>query len=144
MLFRSPSTNEPKNEKLRISAEEKEEAKRALDAEKEIADVAVLITQDISTPVAKQIANAMIPYIATREGTVESKLALFDTTVTAIVETVCPGMANLYNDRPDPRVTHHANHFLSHFKLGKYVMRNYRSEERRVGKECRSRWSPYH
>ena len=26
-----------------------------------------------------------------------------------------------------------------------YVMRTYgRSEERRVGKECRSRWSPYH
>ena len=23
-------------------------------------------------------------------------------------------------------------------------MRKYRSEERRVGKECRSRWSPYH
>ena len=23
-------------------------------------------------------------------------------------------------------------------------VRNYRSEERRVGKECRSRWSPYH
>ena len=22
--------------------------------------------------------------------------------------------------------------------------RRYRSEERRVGKECRSRWSPYH
>ena len=28
----------------------------------------------------------------------------------------------------------------------KYVGRRYsfRSEERRVGKECRSRWSPYH
>ena len=28
----------------------------------------------------------------------------------------------------------------------KYVLdlRNFRSEERRVGKECRSRWSPYH
>ena len=26
------------------------------------------------------------------------------------------------------------------FKVGRYV----RSEERRVGKECRSRWSPYH
>src|SRR3989441_7704542 len=25
-----------------------------------------------------------------------------------------------------------------------YVMRDLRSEERRVGKECRSRWSPYH
>src|SRR2546426_10665285 len=25
-----------------------------------------------------------------------------------------------------------------------YRLGNYRSEERRVGKECRSRWSPYH
>src|ERR1051326_1838748 len=25
-----------------------------------------------------------------------------------------------------------------------YVFKNGRSEERRVGKECRSRWSPYH
>ena len=24
------------------------------------------------------------------------------------------------------------------------LLANYRSEERRVGKECRSRWSPYH
>ena len=31
-------------------------------------------------------------------------------------------------------------------ELGVYVipMPFYRSEERRVGKECRSRWSPYH
>ena len=27
---------------------------------------------------------------------------------------------------------------------GKLNVRNNRSEERRVGKECRSRWSPYH
>ena len=26
----------------------------------------------------------------------------------------------------------------------KKIGRKYRSEERRVGKECRSRWSPYH
>ena len=25
-----------------------------------------------------------------------------------------------------------------------HVVEDYRSEERRVGKECRSRWSPYH
>ena len=25
-----------------------------------------------------------------------------------------------------------------------FVRKLYRSEERRVGKECRSRWSPYH
>ena len=24
------------------------------------------------------------------------------------------------------------------------ILKNERSEERRVGKECRSRWSPYH
>ena len=27
---------------------------------------------------------------------------------------------------------------------GAIVHQDYRSEERRVGKECRSRWSPYH
>src|SRR3989442_6806615 len=27
---------------------------------------------------------------------------------------------------------------------GNYFISNERSEERRVGKECRSRWSPYH
>ena len=26
----------------------------------------------------------------------------------------------------------------------KHDVKNIRSEERRVGKECRSRWSPYH
>ena len=28
--------------------------------------------------------------------------------------------------------------------LGQLKVMTYRSEERRVGKECRSRWSPYH
>ena len=31
----------------------------------------------------------------------------------------------------------------THYKDGKHSM-EWRSEERRVGKECRSRWSPYH
>ena len=30
------------------------------------------------------------------------------------------------------------------FSWGRVSMRLFRSEERRVGKECRSRWSPYH
>ena len=37
--------------------------------------------------------------------------------------------------------------WLYHGNLGASLMRNLggaRSEERRVGKECRSRWSPYH
>src|SRR3712207_9077147 len=31
-----------------------------------------------------------------------------------------------------------------HQQLTMQVLQNVRSEERRVGKECRSRWSPYH
>ena len=30
------------------------------------------------------------------------------------------------------------------YGVGKCLVDHYRSEERRVGKECRSRWSPYH
>ena len=30
------------------------------------------------------------------------------------------------------------------FKFGLAAGKYFRSEERRVGKECRSRWSPYH
>ena len=30
------------------------------------------------------------------------------------------------------------------FKVQTYIDGESRSEERRVGKECRSRWSPYH
>ena len=33
---------------------------------------------------------------------------------------------------------------VSHDKLVSYMYALARSEERRVGKECRSRWSPYH
>ena len=33
---------------------------------------------------------------------------------------------------------------LGRFEDGPYELAEGRSEERRVGKECRSRWSPYH
>ena len=29
-------------------------------------------------------------------------------------------------------------------EIRQFLIENIRSEERRVGKECRSRWSPYH
>jgi len=32
----------------------------------------------------------------------------------------------------------------AHNMVGQAFTLRYRSEERRVGKECRSRWSPYH
>ena len=37
-----------------------------------------------------------------------------------------------------------ANEVISRLKGIKCGFKNTRSEERRVGKECRSRWSPYH
>ena len=36
------------------------------------------------------------------------------------------------------------NLFLKYNDLFNKLNYHYRSEERRVGKECRSRWSPYH
>ena len=33
---------------------------------------------------------------------------------------------------------------IQYLRTGGVVKREFRSEERRVGKECRSRWSPYH
>src|SRR3712207_7091272 len=33
---------------------------------------------------------------------------------------------------------------LQHYRAALKLHRKQRSEERRVGKECRSRWSPYH
>src|SRR5690554_8106627 len=53
-------------------------------------------------------------------------------------------------DENEPYVDDKPN-YEKDYETGKYVIindwknakQNYRSEERRVGKECRSRWSPY-
>ena len=41
---------------------------------------------------------------------------------------------------PNIKVNNHSNHCLGIYD----AQSQKRSEERRVGKECRSRWSPYH
>src|SRR6266478_4951460 len=38
----------------------------------------------------------------------------------------------------------HADRFLKSYPTAREAAESFRSEERRVGKECRSRWSPYH
>ena len=45
----------------------------------------------------------------------------------------------LYDETPQ-----HRDNFLKLAKEGYFDGTLFRSEERRVGKECRSRWSPYH
>ena len=56
-----------------------------------------------------------------------------------------PADAAVADSIPLPVVMYH--HVLESGKFGDYVISTQeleRSEERRVGKECRSRWSPYH
>ena len=47
-------------------------------------------------------------------------------------------VSNAFHDMVNPGVTNVGTKMLANFK------KMTRSEERRVGKECRSRWSPYH
>ena len=48
-----------------------------------------------------------------------------------------PPPAAVEPEQPQERTVEHVPDFLAE-------ARAHRSEERRVGKECRSRWSPYH
>ena len=41
----------------------------------------------------------------------------------------------------DAKIVHNLNDYL---EVEEMLIQFTRSEERRVGKECRSRWSPYH
>ena len=51
----------------------------------------------------------------------------------------------IYDIENNPEVWNVSNTTMpySRFALHEYIA-NARSEERRLGKECRSRWSPYH
>ena len=44
----------------------------------------------------------------------------------------------------DTTIDARASKLLAEYKVNKRYRELLRSEERRVGKECRSRWSPYH
>ena len=56
----------------------------------------------------------------------------------------CPNIA-LMIVRPFQIDPYNSNDGASYFSIvGYHCLKETRSEERRVGKECRSRWSPYH
>src|SRR2546429_377615 len=56
------------------------------------------------------------------------------------------GAPELYPNNPRPKLggSEKQKSGLCFEKRSRAVWRTSRSEERRVGKECRSRWSPYH
>ena len=57
-----------------------------------------------------------------------------------------PGVGDCTVTIPPPNVTGvlHMGHALDDTIQDTIIRTSRRSEERRVGKECRSRWSPYH
>src|SRR3712207_6974315 len=56
-------------------------------------------------------------------------------------------VTNLTQDVPSPSDSQGGLYWYAGYSVDgaiRYVYGHLRSEERRVGKECRSRWSPYH
>ena len=50
----------------------------------------------------------------------------------------------LEDETKNKKITKKSKKIKVNVKTGSARQRKSRSEERRVGKECRSRWSPYH
>src|ERR1022692_3242355 len=88
--------------------------------------IAVLVGQAGMVPA--QAAATGVVYVVTRAATAESRALLS-------ARLVKWNATNLrwYDDAAVVRI-----------ELPKEALAAVRSEERRVGKECRSRWSPYH
>src|SRR2546429_7139598 len=57
---------------------------------------------------------------------------------------ICDVLGMCAHDVPSDRLADVARLIEGHATLDRYEHVQTRSEERRVGKECRSRWSPYH
>ena len=64
----------------------------------------------------------------------------------AIVGTIVSTVVYYNVKYRDVKEYNHGIHAIDdgHFEIENVVNYEGRSEERRVGKECRSRWSPYH
>src|SRR3989338_9959862 len=68
-------------------------------------------------------------------------LSIVASSISAIIASILSLISSILS------ITHQHHYFLTYnlgFPLGKVEFVIDRSEERRVGKECRSRWSPYH
>ena len=93
------------------------------------------LVYDLETLIAQGLSAAVYTQTTDVEGEVNG-LITYDRKVTKIPEGLLHLMHNrLYEITPAKAVTLIAD--------GQNGSKN-RSEERRVGKECRSRWSPYH
>ena len=82
----------------------------------------------------------------------ESEIGYFDGAITPDVDTFRDSLdlieADLKDHKEDKNLLMYCTGGIRCEKASAYYkhkgFKNVRSEERRVGKECRSRWSPYH
>ena len=78
-----------------------------------------------------------------------SRGAIYDTNgkilaMNASVDTIFISPAEIVKNKEDPQLIARELSEILDVDYDKILAMTKRSEERRVGKECRSRWSPYH
>ena len=104
---------------------------------KGLTDLETILTVSIIGPIGLPMEKAMYPNVTSVDG--EPMNAMNDYVIKMTKEDLPPDQAfwslTLYDK---------ANGFFIPNDRKKYSVGENRSEERRVGKECRSRWSPYH
>src|SRR5712691_9965795 len=95
----------------------------------------VYLDHSATTPVDPRVVAAMLPYLKERFGNASS-VHFFGQEARAAVDRARREVAALIGARANEIV------FLSGGTEANNLAIRGRSEERRVGKECRSRWSP--
>ena len=80
--------------------------------------------------------------VAARDNIIDKKLNKFKSDK-SIIDGYFRALDDLKNV-PDPTTIGERKDGKYKFCFAIHITKSHRSEERRVGKECRSRWSPYH
>ena len=111
----------------------------------DLGDGEFVFIRQMSAREKDRFEQSLVKIIETRKGT-DYKRSLEDFRAKLVVVTACDEKGNLLL-HPEDVATLSTS--MSADKIEKLVnvaqkLNNIRSEERRVGKECRSRWSPYH
>src|SRR3712207_9242671 len=109
-------------------------------AEDGIRDIGVTGVQTCALPISGNIGKSLALQVAEEEHDYY------------IIELSSFQLDNMYNFRANiavlmnitPDHLDRYDHCMQNYINAKFRITQNRSEERRVGKECRSRWSPYH
>src|SRR5574337_201920 len=91
-----------------------------------------------------------VPYSEFEKSLADGKIAsvtISDHTITGVLKVPQGSKTTLVANRVDPEFAAQLNKYgVTYTRVveNTFIRDLMRSEERRVGKECRSRWSPYH